>query len=190
MTPRVIRLPLTCCRFQARVDRGEIAITADKWPAFLYDEEEYDATDEWEGLFLGETFVRVRLPWIPPHPYHSQHYQGCICVLVGPSAAQDWPYRMPSSRSYAASQKKGNAVLNDIKEITPEVVAGLVCQVRPSYSWISVLTQYQITFALSDAGSWKDKIGDIDLVELYTNTVRMLRMDCEWVDMTLDTLQR
>ncbi|KAF9643154.1 hypothetical protein BDM02DRAFT_3192108, partial [Thelephora ganbajun] len=128
--------------FQAKVDRGEIVIEADEWPVFLYNEEEYNKTKEWLGLFLGETFVR-----------------GCICILIGPSAAQEWPYRMPSSKMYAISQKKGNAELNNITEITPEVVAGLVCQV---------------TFTLSDAGSWKDRIGDIDLIELYTNTVRML----------------
>lgn len=44
-------------------------------------------------------------------------------------------------------------------------------------------------FALSDAGSWKDKIGDIDLIELYTNTVQILSLDFKWVDRTLDTLQ-
>ena len=42
---------------------------------------------------------------------------------------------------------------------------------------------------LSDTMSWKDKIGDIDLVELYTNTVRMLSLDYNWVDETLDKLQ-
>ncbi|KAF9646990.1 hypothetical protein BDM02DRAFT_3188328 [Thelephora ganbajun] len=142
---------------QAKVDRGEIVIEADEWPAFLYDEEEYNKTKEWLGLFLGEMFMR-----------------GCICILIGPSAAQEWPYHMPSSKTYAISQKKGNTELNNITEITPEVVAGLVCQV---------------TFTLSDAGSWKDRIGDIDLIELYTNTVRMLSMDLKWVDKTLDTLQ-
>ncbi|KAF9642332.1 hypothetical protein BDM02DRAFT_3133155 [Thelephora ganbajun] len=143
--------------FQAKVDRGKIVIGADEWPAFLYDEEEYDESKEWLGLFLGETFVC-----------------GCICILIGPLAAQEWPYHMPSSRAYVVSQKKGNAELNNITEITPEVVAGLVCQV---------------TFVLSDAGSWKDRIGDIDLIELYTNTVQMLSMDFKWVDKTLDTLQ-
>ena len=43
------------------MDRGEIAIGADKWPAFLYDEGAYDPKKEWVGLFLGETFVRVSL---------------------------------------------------------------------------------------------------------------------------------
>ena len=55
---------------------------------------------------------------------------------------------------------------------------------------ISLLTQRQVTFALSDAGSWKDKIGDIELVDLYTNVVQMLTIDCNWTDETLDTLQR
>ncbi|KAF9642243.1 hypothetical protein BDM02DRAFT_3133219, partial [Thelephora ganbajun] len=44
--------------FQAKVDRGEIMIGADEWPAFLYDEEEYDKAKEWLGLFLGKMFVR------------------------------------------------------------------------------------------------------------------------------------
>ena len=50
---------LTRCRFRAHVDRGEIAIRADEWPAFLYDEDRYDPKKEWVSLFLGETFVRV-----------------------------------------------------------------------------------------------------------------------------------
>jgi len=44
-------------------------------------------------------------------------------------------------------------------------------------------------FVLSDAATWKDKIGDIDLIELYTNTVQILSLDFKWVDKTLDTLQ-
>lgn len=43
------------------MDRGEIVIKADEWPAFLYDEDVYDGNREWVGLFLGETFVRVSL---------------------------------------------------------------------------------------------------------------------------------
>jgi len=41
----------------------------------------------------------------------------------------------------------------------------------------------------SSVGSWKEKIGDIDLIELYINTYQILRMDFKWVDETLDTLQ-
>jgi hypothetical protein len=111
--------------------------------------------------------------------------------LVGPSAAKNWPYATPSARTYAASNKKGNAILGNISDITPEVVAGLVCQVRPvvCISDKCILIHHEATFALSDAGSWKDKIGDIDLIELYTNTVQILRVDVKWVDKTLDTLQ-
>lgn len=58
---------LAYSRFQAQVDRGEIIIDANEWPAFLYDEEQYDENKEWVGLFLGETFVRVSLPKLPFH---------------------------------------------------------------------------------------------------------------------------
>jgi hypothetical protein len=57
------------------------------------------------------------------------------------------------------------------------------------HSGEQLLTHHKVTFALSNVGSWKDKIGDIDLIELYTNTVQILRMDFKWVDETLDTLQ-
>lgn len=46
-------------RFQAHVDRGDIVINANEWPAFLYNETMYNPKKEWVGLFLGETFVRV-----------------------------------------------------------------------------------------------------------------------------------
>ena len=62
-------------RFQAQVDRGDIVISADKWPTFLYDEVEYDENDEWKGLFLGETFVRVSLSQtLVPLFHHSQRH--------------------------------------------------------------------------------------------------------------------
>ena len=46
-------------RFRAHVDRGNVTIDANEWPAFLYDDTMYDPKQEWVGLFLGETFVRV-----------------------------------------------------------------------------------------------------------------------------------
>lgn len=49
------------------MDRGELVIGADKWPAFLYDEDMYNPKKEWVGLFLGETFVRVS-------PFHLSFY--------------------------------------------------------------------------------------------------------------------
>ena len=62
-------------RFQAQVDRGDIVINADKWPTFLYNEVEYDQDDEWKGLFLGETFVRVSLSQtLLPLFHHSQRH--------------------------------------------------------------------------------------------------------------------
>jgi len=116
------------------VDHGEIMIEADEWPAFLYDEEKYNPKKKWIGLFLGKTFVRVS----PFCPYslcrHSWYPKACICILIGPSAAQEWPYRSPSSRTYTASNKRGNTNLNEITEITPEVVAGIICQVPPLFT--------------------------------------------------------
>lgn len=50
------------------MDEGKIAIKADEWPAFLYDEDVYDPNKEWVGLFLGETFVRVKPHYSPLHP--------------------------------------------------------------------------------------------------------------------------
>ena len=118
-----------CPRFRSEVDRGNIKIEADQWPAFLYDKAQYNPKKEWVGLFLGETFVRVSPQCSSFLVCYLQRHQACICILVGPSAARDWPYGTPSSRTYAASNKKGNASLNNITEITPEVVAGIVCQV-------------------------------------------------------------
>lgn len=117
-------------RFLQNVDRGDLVIGADEWPTFLYDETQYHVNREWQGLFLGETFVRVSSRCLLFVQLLTT-CQGCICILIGPSAAQEWPYGTPSSRSYAASQKKGNADLNNIMDITAEVVAGLVCQVGP-----------------------------------------------------------
>ena len=63
--------PLTCHRFWAQVDGGELTIRADKWPAFLYDKKKYNARKEWVGLFLGETFVCVSILFIISSYPHS-----------------------------------------------------------------------------------------------------------------------
>jgi len=44
-------------------------------------------------------------------------------------------------------------------------------------------------FALSNAGSWNDKIGGIDLIKLHTNTIQILSLDFKWVNQILNILQ-
>jgi len=39
---------------------GEVVISGDQWPIFLYDGYEYDPEDPWKGLFKSNILVCVR----------------------------------------------------------------------------------------------------------------------------------
>jgi hypothetical protein len=48
------------CRTKAKLKSGEIIVTGDQWPLFLYADYHYDPEDPWNGLFRSALLVCVR----------------------------------------------------------------------------------------------------------------------------------
>jgi hypothetical protein len=51
---------LTLCSVRHQLENGEIMISGNDWPIFLYAAESYDPSDPWNGLFRGYLLVMVR----------------------------------------------------------------------------------------------------------------------------------
>jgi hypothetical protein len=49
-----------CHRIKDKLQSGEMAVSGDQWPLFLYQEYRYDADDPWNGLFRSSILVSVR----------------------------------------------------------------------------------------------------------------------------------
>lgn len=48
-------------RTKEKLRNGEMAVSGDQWPIFLYHGYNYDAEDPWNGLFRGAILVSVSL---------------------------------------------------------------------------------------------------------------------------------
>jgi hypothetical protein len=48
------------CRVKSKLRSGEMAVTGDQWPIFLFHGYTYDPDDPWNGLFRSTILVSVR----------------------------------------------------------------------------------------------------------------------------------
>jgi hypothetical protein len=51
----------TFYRTKAKLRSGEMAVTGDNWPIFLFNGYNYDPDDPWNGLFRSALLVSVRI---------------------------------------------------------------------------------------------------------------------------------
>lgn len=54
-------------RIKQKLQSGEIAISGDQWPRFLYTNEVYDPDDPWNGLLRSHLLINVSLPVFVNH---------------------------------------------------------------------------------------------------------------------------
>jgi hypothetical protein len=47
------------CRVKTKLKSGEIAVTGDQWPVFLYTGYSYDPEDPWNGLLQSNILISV-----------------------------------------------------------------------------------------------------------------------------------
>jgi hypothetical protein len=47
-------------RTRGKLENGEIVVTGNDWPLFLYAGESFDEGDPWNGLFRGQILITVR----------------------------------------------------------------------------------------------------------------------------------
>jgi hypothetical protein len=67
-------LMMVICSTRMGLKSGEIAVTGDVWPTFLYRDHKVSDENPWDGLFEGELLVQVRIFSLPrslsPHQKH------------------------------------------------------------------------------------------------------------------------
>lgn len=56
-----VSLTVLVLRIRAKLEKNEIEVAGDQWPLLVYENEEYDAEDPWNGLFRGKLLVWVSL---------------------------------------------------------------------------------------------------------------------------------
>jgi hypothetical protein len=65
---------------------GEMVVSGDQWPIFLYDGYEYDPEDPWKGLFKSNILIYVSTPRIRARSglifLVSRHSNTCSRLLV------------------------------------------------------------------------------------------------------------
>jgi hypothetical protein len=53
--------PLTIFRIKEKLRSGEMVVSGDQWPVFLYNGYNYDPEDPWNGLFRSSLLVSASL---------------------------------------------------------------------------------------------------------------------------------
>ena len=61
----VVSLTLSCHRIKEQLRSGEMQISGDQWPLFLYADLAYDPEDPWNGLLRNQLLITVGFPY--PH---------------------------------------------------------------------------------------------------------------------------
>jgi len=82
---------------------GELVVSGDQWPIFLYDRFEYDPEDPWRGLFKSSILVSA-----------YKH------VFTSPSSVE----------KVAKATRSGNARIHGMKSVTPASIAYIATQAR------------------------------------------------------------
>jgi hypothetical protein len=58
-----------CTRTRTKLASGEMSVSGDQWPMFVYSNLAYDPDDPWNGLFRNQILVWVSIPIITYLPY-------------------------------------------------------------------------------------------------------------------------
>ena len=108
-------------RTRSRLRSGEILITGDEWPMFVYEGEIYHDDDLWKGLFRGRLLINVSfIPKISlARFYHLFPRQAFKHIFISPSSVD----------SDGRATRSGNAALHSMKHVTIASIAYIATQV-------------------------------------------------------------
>ncbi|KAG6912168.1 hypothetical protein DXG01_016779, partial [Tephrocybe rancida] len=84
-----------------KLQRGELLVSGDEWPVFVYHGYTYDAEDPWNGAFRSQLLVKA-----------------FKFVFTSPSSVDKDP----------KATRSGNARLHDMTSVTPASVAYIATQ--------------------------------------------------------------
>lgn len=112
---------LTLSRIKAKLRSGDMVVSGDHWPIFLYAGYIYDPEDPWKGLFKSQILISVNPPFL----------------FVGPSIlntivkAYKHVFTSPSSvDKEVKATRSGNARIHGMTRVTPASIAYIATQVR------------------------------------------------------------
>jgi len=111
---------LTTFRMKEKLQSGEMAVSGDQWPIFLYHGYSYDPEDPWNGLFRGTILVSVSLLSPASGLMIRMHRQAYKYVFTSPSSVEKEP----------KATRSGNAHIHGMTQVTPASIAYIATQVR------------------------------------------------------------
>lgn len=110
----------TSSRIKEKLRSGEMAVSGDQWPIFVYQGYSYDPEDPWNGLLRSTILVSVSLlifsDWIISDPMYLQSYKH---VFTSPSSVEKEP----------KATRSGNARLHGMTRVTSASIAYVATQV-------------------------------------------------------------
>lgn len=125
-------------RIQEKLRTGELSVSGDQWPIFLYSGYKFIEDDPWKGLLRSAILVKVNHVRLVL-PFHSQHRSfGCQAfkhIFTSPSSVE----------REAKATRSGNARIHGMTRVTPASIAYAATQV--SYKVLQSLA-YMIVSSL------------------------------------------
>jgi hypothetical protein len=112
---------LICPRTKDKLRSGEMVVSGDQWPIFLYHGYSYDPEDPWNGLFRSSLLVSVSATGIQRQIQRcSSLHQGYKHIFTSPSSVEKEP----------KATRSGNARIHGMTRVTAASIAYIATQVR------------------------------------------------------------
>ena len=116
---------------KTKLQNGEIVVSGDQWPLFVYADYHYDPEDPWNGLFVVlSLFLSVRFIFHYNTLTHlAQAYKH---VFTSPSLVDKEP----------KATRSGNARIHGMTRVTLPSIAYIATQVRAHFSSLTCVSKY------------------------------------------------
>ncbi|KII82685.1 hypothetical protein PLICRDRAFT_61796, partial [Plicaturopsis crispa FD-325 SS-3] len=158
-------------RVKIRNAHPNFLVTADRWPAFLYEKiGDIDMENVEKGFLKGKLLLKAR---------RRIAYPGIQLIII--QAAKSLLTSPSSAHEIIADEDTGNADNNDSEEPPKKkrkrektTTRSSIAQLMGLDAITSRIIAYlavQVRFALSNVGSWRDSDGDFDYIEFYHNII-------------------
>jgi hypothetical protein len=106
-------------RTKEKLRSGEMSVSGDQWPIFLYQGYSYDPEDPWNGLLRSNILVSVSYLWSFPDS-NSTCFQGYKHIFTSPSSVEKEP----------KATRSGNARIHGMTRVTPASIVYVATQVN------------------------------------------------------------
>ena len=112
---------LTRSRTKDKLRTGELAVSGDQWPIFLYYGYTFDPDDPWNGLFRSSLLVSVSI--LPGRAIRDTYYslKAYKHIFTSPSSVE----------KESMATRSGNARIHGMTQVTPASITYVATQVSP-----------------------------------------------------------